>query len=455
MNGFAPARRALLDRIVDPDRAYDMPASELLPLQMQAAQELFEARVQQIPLLRKRAEDAGIRAVTTPEQLLPLLFAHTAYKSYPASFVEQRRWDRLLQWLQTLSTADLGNVDVAGVADVDEFLARLWAAGHLVLATSGSGGKCSFLNHTRADRELKARHFRHTTAWPFARARADRPLFWLGPIEGCNSAVESAQINRANWGRPGATHALKGPLRMADVNRAIEMRKRMADGRATPGEIAAFEADAAARAQRGRAELIELADRLLDHRHEPVMVSGLWAQHMAILGRARERGIADGGFHPQSIVMAGGGVKGIALPPDYKAQVDRFYGNVIRPGAYGMTELAQLMPRCEAGRYHRAPGLVWLVSDERGERLLAPARDADANGHATGRFAFLDLLYEGRWGGLISGDKVTIDFNERCPCGRHGPTLLDTITRYAAGGGDDAIGCAGTIDAYIRGAVEG
>jgi hypothetical protein len=71
-----------------------------------------------------------------------------------------------------------------------------------------------------------------------------------------------------------------------------------------------------------------------------------------------------------------------------------------------------------------------------------------------GRFAFLDLLYEGRWGGLISGDKVEVDFSERCPCGRHGPTILDNIVRYTqVTGGDDHIGCAGTIDAYVRGAM--
>ena len=119
--------------------------------------------------------------------------------------------------------------------------------------------------------------------------------------------------------------------------------------------------------------MLELADKVLDHRHEPIMLSGLWAQHM-VIQRARERGIGDGEFHPQTIVMAGGGVKGIALPPDYKEQVDRFYGAVIRPGAYGMTELSQLMPRCEAGRYHRAPGLVWLVLDRAGERLLTRER---------------------------------------------------------------------------------
>jgi hypothetical protein len=451
--GITAQRQALLDMITDPDRAYDMPAASLLPRQVAAAQELFEQRVGQIPLLRQRAQDAGITAIRELQDLLPLLFAHTVYKSYPQSFVDHGRWDRMLQWMQALSVGDLGHVDLDGVTDVDGFLERIWAAGHAVLATSGSGGKCSFLHHTPGDRELKARHFKHSTGWPLARSAPDRPLFWLGPIEGFNSAVEAAQINRRNWGRPGAMFALKSPLRMGEVNRAIAMRKKLADGSATPSEIAAFEADAAARAVNGRAELLELADRVLDHRHEPIMLSGMWAQHMLIISRARERGIADGDFHPQSIVMAGGGVKGIALPPDYKEQVDRFYGPVLRPGAYGMTELAQLMPRCEAGRYHRAPGLVWLVSDERGDRLLTAAEDADARGQATGRFAFLDLLYEGRWGGLISGDKVTIDFSERCPCGRHGPTLLDTIARYAATASDDNIGCAGTIDAYIRGVL--
>jgi hypothetical protein len=116
-----------------------------------------------------------------------------------------------------------------------------------------------------------------------------------------------------------------------------------------------------------------------------------------------------------------------------------------------MTELMNLMPRCEASRYHRPPGLITLVLDRTGERLLTAA-DA-SGGLAEGRFGFLDLGFEGRWGGLISGDKVTIDFAARCACGRPGPTLLDNITRWAQTGEDDHIGCAGTIDNYIRGAV--
>ena len=451
---MTPTRQKLIDMIVDPDKAYDMPTQDLLPLQLQAAQELFAERVNQIPLVRKRAEEADITGIRKLEDLVPLLFAHTVYKSYPQSFVDNNRWDRMLQWLQTLSVSDVSNVNVEGVKDVDDWLARLWGAGHCVLATSGSSGKCSFLNHTLGDKAAKQHHFQYTTCYPYALSAPTRTAFWLGPINGYNSAIESAQITRAIWAKPGGFYPLsEEPLLMSDVSRAAAMRKKMAEGSATPQEIALFEAEAAEKSAKGMEEMQHLADTILDHRHEPIYLTGLWAQHMMILKRAKERGIPDGDFNPQAIVSAGGGIKGIPLPEDYKEQVARFYGNVIRPGAYGMTELAQVMPRCEAGRYHHAPALIWLVTNEIGDRLLTREQDADADGNATGRFAFLDLIYEGRWGGLITGDKVTINFDDKCPCGRHGPTLLDNITRFAQTGQDDHIGCAGTIDSYIRGAL--
>ena len=450
---MTPVRQQLLDMILEPDRAFDMPASDVAPLQLRAAQELFEERRHQIPLVNRRAEEAGITRIEKFDDLVPLLFAHTVYKSYPASFVEQGKWDRLLQWLNTLSVDHVTDVDVEGVNDVDDWIARLWEAGHMVLATSGSSGKCSFLNHTRGDSDMKKRHFRHAVGWPFVKAgQGARPVFWLGPIKGPNSACEAARFNSENFGRPGATFALTdAPLRISEVSRMAAMRKKMAEGDATPQEIADFEEQAKLKAVEGRQAMLALADKILDHRHEPLMISGMWAQYMMLIARARERGIGDGEFHPETVVNAGGGVKGIQLPDDYKEQVARFFGPVIRPAAYGMTELAQVMPRCEAGRYHRAPGLIWLILDRDGERLLKPEDGED--GVVEGRFAFVDLLYEGRWGGLITGDKVKADLKPRCACGRSGPTLFDSITRFAQVGEDDHIGCAGTIDSYIRGEI--
>ena len=444
-------RDHLLDLIETPD-AYDQPKGAIETRQLQAARTLFAERREQIPVLRRRADEAGVAEIRTFDDLVPLLFAHTVYKSYPASFVEKGQWGRLLQWLDTLAVEDVTKTDVEGVTDVDDWIARLEAAGHHILATSGTSGKCSFLPHTRQDFPLKLRHWQNTLGWPRVRPNADRPFFSLGPSTGPNSAIEAGIINARLWGRPGDAHFLTDePLRIADVSAMASMRKKMAEGTATPGEIARFESEASAKGQRMNAAVQAMADKILAHRHEPIVLSGLWAQHLIIIKRARELGVPDGDFHPDSVISAGGGVKNVALPDDYKEQVARFYGNVIRGGAYGMTELAQLLPRCEHNRYHRAPGLITLILDQPGERLLTAADGED--GIVEGRFAFLDLMLGGRWGGLITGDKVQADLNERCPCGRSGPTILDTITRYAQPGEDDHIGCAGTIDGYIRGAL--
>jgi len=449
---LSDTRTQLLDLIDDPDSAYDQPSGGLAAARLRAADELFQERREQIPLLAKRAEEAGIARIEAFDDLVPLLFAHTVYKSYPQSFYDNGRWDRMLRWLNTLSVDDVTAVDVAGVTDVDEWLERLWDAGHAVIATSGSSGKCSFLNHTMGDRARKTRHFKYSSGWPFVRADGDHAYFWLGPSSGRTSAVEAFVANAENWGRPGEIFALSDePLLISEISELAAFRTKMAGGTATPDEIAAVERRGAAKAERMQVDLAKLTEKILEYRDRPIFLSGMWSQHLMIIERARELGVGDGEFHPDSVIGAGGGVKGVALPPDYKEQVDRFYGQVGMLAVYGMTELAQPLPRCEAGRYHAAPGLVMLPLDESGQRLLTSADAAD--GLVEARFGFLDLAYEGRWGGLITGDRVTVDFSERCPCGRFGPTLLDNIGRFVQPGQDDHIGCAGTIDAYIRGAV--
>lgn len=445
-------RTDLLNLIEDPERAFALAGEVLDAERIAAADELFQRQRHRISLLDRRATDAGVDAIRSYADIVPLLFSHTAYKSYPQSFYDKGRWDKMLQWLSTLSADDFSAVDIEGVSDVDDWLERLWAAGHAVIATSGTSGKVSFLNHTMADRARKTRHFKYTHGWPRVRSDNDHVLFWMGPSFGRTSAVEAFHTSVENWARPGAVHALSDePLLISEVSKAAAFRTKMAAGTATPDEIAAMASADAAKSARVREDLDKFIDTLLAHRDQPICVSGLWAQHMAILERARELGIGDGEFHPESIVSAGGGVKGVALPGDYQDQVARFWGDVVRTGTYGMTELSQALPRCDGGRYHVAPGLIVLPLDENGERLLG--KDDAVDGLLEARFAFLDLGVEGRWGGIITGDKVTIDLSDRCSCGRPGKTLLDNITRFARPGQDDHIGCAGTIDAYIRGVV--
>ena len=115
---------------------------------------------------------------------------------------------------------------------------------------------------------------------------------------------------------------------------------------------------------------------------------------------------------------------------------------------YGMSEMSTCYPACEQGRYHIVPWIIPFILDAPGERIVEPV-----DGISVGRFAFLDLSYGSRWGGMISGDKVTMDHAETCSCGRPGPVILPHIGRYVGPGEDDKIGCAGTIEAYIRGAI--
>lgn len=441
-------RQELLDLIAT-DHAFDHPRGEIEPRQLEAANAHFQIMRERVPVLDRRAKEAGIDRIGRFEDMVPLLFAHTVYKSYPETFVEKGRWDRMLAWLTTLSADDLTGIDVAAIENADDWLQRLKDNGCMVLATSGSSGKCSFLPASAADKQLKLRHFKHATGWPEMVAENQFCSFWTGPIEGPNSAIEAGQIQRDLWAKPGEFyHLIKEPLRITDVSAGAAFMKKMRDGSATPDEIAAFEQRSKGAAMRMNAGIEEFVDALLARRHQPVQVSGLWAQHLQIIDIAYARGIKDGDFHPDSRISAGGGIKGVALPEDYKERVHRFYGDVKYPGAYGMTEMAQPMPRCEAGRYHRPPGLIWLQLDRPGETLIN-AHD----GVVEGRFAFLDLLFTGRWGGCITGDKVEIDWGESCPCGRPGPTILDTISRYAQAGEEDHIGCAGTIDSYVRGAM--
>ena len=69
-------------------------------------------------------------------------------------------------------------------------------------------------------------------------------------------------------------------------------------------------------------------------------------------------------------------------------------------------------------------------------------------GVQTGRAAFYDLQAETYWGGFVTGDEVTVDWNP-CKCGRKSPHIARKIERYTdMRGGDDKITCAAAPEAH-------
>src|SRR5262245_18465953 len=150
-----PAMSALdqLLSLIDDVNCFNHAPDNLRELQLAAAQERLDQRRQQVAVLDKRAREGGVDRLKSFDDLVPLLFSHTNYKSYPDNFVTNGRWDMMNLWLQTLSTKKISGVNTQGIKDVDDWLERLREAGHYVFASSGTSGKASFLNQTEVDRE--------------------------------------------------------------------------------------------------------------------------------------------------------------------------------------------------------------------------------------------------------------------------------------------------------------
>jgi hypothetical protein len=431
---------ALVDE-VDP---YTYPAEDIAGLQLQAAQERLEERCAQIEVLDRRARDADIGKITCFDDLLPLLFSHTTYKSYPQSFLRAGRWEKLLAWYSTLASTPTDNVDLSGITTIDEWLDALWRGGHRVAASSGTTGKSSFIPATNADRDLVARILRGHMFWP--EPVPDVRLRWYqlspkyGPFRFIDTPRALAELMASH-----VQFLTERPMLLSELMRGAELQQAMAEGTANPSDIAQHEAELGARAADFDNGCERLAVDLAEHRDEPVCVFGLWPQHWRMMKALEAMGVSPGSFNPNTMVFGAGGTKGTKLPDDYREQIFAFYGVRHQPRSYGMSEIMPSAPMCEAGRYHQAPWVTLFVLDQAGEKLLERQGQ-----NVVGRAAFLDFAVEGRWGGLVTGDQVSVDFTV-CACGRPGPTIADTVRRYTEiEGNDDKLTCAGTIESYIR-----
>jgi len=171
------------------------------------------------------------------------------------------------------------------------------------------------------------------------------------------------------------------------------------------------------------------------------MMAGNWSMYLEMMEAGRNRGL-DHVFAKDSHFLCAGGTKGKVMPEGYRENIAAFLGVDALSESYGMSEMCALMPKCPAGKYHALPWmLVFLLDPQTGE-------PAPREGTHTGRFGVIDLAYRQRWGGVLSGDEVTMTFG-RCACGRDGPFIEESVRRYSEKeGGDDKITCAGAPEAH-------
>jgi hypothetical protein len=437
--------------LVEAQDRYNIPFAELQSPQIEAMNERFQERKDQIKLLGHRAAEAGITAVRSHEDVVKLLLPHTAYKSYPESWLVGKRWDRLSRWLDTVSSHRVPVDSTSDTVDIDSWIEKLAAQGFFVSCSSGTTGKSAMLIASRKDMDWCRKEAVAAYSWGSGvKPARDRRIFGMAAVahvarnavtgEAYTAALQDPNYERFAYPVP--------PITVGGLTQMVVLRKAIAEGTAKPGDIAAFEETSAAR-QKAVDEAVGITARaVVEARHDKLHVTGLWAGLYNVAKAVREMGYSAKDFHPENSIYVGGGLKRAKLPDDYREFVYETFN--IKPERnyqnYSMQELHSGMPRCRAGgRYHVPPWVVPLILDKAGDNLL-PMID----GEYEGRAAFFDLSLDGRWGGVISGDKISIDFSP-CACGVRGPSIRDNIVRYADLEGDDKIGCAGTVDAYVRG----
>jgi hypothetical protein len=445
---MASATQHLME-LMGSDACYDVAPAELLPLQIEAANERLASQIDKIGLLKNRAESGNISVLEKPADLVPLLFAHTTYKSYSEGWLTERQWDRMGRWLNTVSTRPVQNINFDGVETLDGWIKQLESIGHHLSCSSGTTGKPAMLSGTEGDIDFSAKNNAAGMVWTLAlKPSSERKFFGIGPQFAAprENAIKDAMIAAI---APDVEPFLFGtaPITVGAMVEMIVLHRKISDGTARPSELAEFERLAT---QRG-AEMNEAAekavDALIDARQRPIMISGMYGQLYPIAEAVREKGFSGTDFHADNSMFVAGGLKGATLPENYREYIletfdiasERMYHT------YSMREINTTFPLCTAERYHIPPWVIALPLDASGEELL----DA-GDGEIEGRAAFVDLSIEGRWGGIISGDKVSISF-AKCPCGHQGPTVGREIMRFSDLPDGDKISCAGSIDAYVRG----
>jgi hypothetical protein len=430
---------------------------EIAELQLAALDERLQERLDRIKLVKLRAQDAGITAIRRLEDVVPLLLPHTAYKSYPESFLTEKKWDRLTRWLGTVSSSPTDNVDLSGVGEIDDWVAACERAGHFVSCSSGTTGKSAMLVASQADLDFASRDGVAAVQWGSDIRAGDRrtPAGAAGAVAYTprNAAMGKAMMEA--FVDPSAPRFQSGvpPVTIGSLTRMIGLRKAIADGTAKPADIAEYEAESEARQKALDAAQIGAVEDIIAKRGEKLYITGMWGSLHPFAEAVRARGYSAKDFHPENAVYLGGGLKRAKLPADYREYVYETFNLSPRfiYQMYGMQELNSSMPRCQEGqRYHVPPWVVMLPLNKEGDELAPGVGAADFAGEVEGRAAFFDLSMDGRWGGVISGDHVHVDFGP-CKCGAKSPSIRDDVYRYSDLEGDDKIGCAGTVDAYVRG----
>jgi hypothetical protein len=454
--------RALCD---DPASFFDHNYTAMMSIDRDALEDLqlegirwrLSALRGKVAMLGKLADSQGIDQIDDFNAVVPLLFEHTMYKSYPPSLLENGRFKDINLFLSKLTSVDLSGVDVSACQSIDDWMETMDRDSPLLLMhSSGTSGTMSFLPVSKKEWDKFGAALRVTFLQNFGQDPAEvetgeeihaiYPYFrqgGAGHVRMCEIYVKHicGSEERLHTAYPGRMSS--DLLYMGAKIRAAQAKGQLDRLKISPALLARkaeLEAIQAAMPEHLMIFFAELAETLKGKR---VFFWGAQNLLYNVTKIGHEKGLTDV-FAPTSVIGTGGDSKdGIVMPGDWREQVCSFVGVDRVKMCYGMSEVLGLHNKCAAGHYHFVPWVVPFVLDPDTSAVLP------RSGITTGRAAFFDLGAETRWGGFITGDEYTIHWDEPCACGAKAVWAEDNIQRLSAKrGGDDKISCAATEGAH-------
>ena len=438
-------------------RMHSIPRAELEALQLAALKYRFDNFYNTVPMVKKLADKQHLDSIEKIDDVVPMLFEHTMYKSYPPSLLENNRFDQLTRWLDKLTSHDLSILDTSGCDSVGAWIELLDQKSPLKINhSSGTSGVMSFNPISKEEYRLFGKSWPICYFQEFGDPPADpsdyipnvhviSPGFRFGAnafIRGTDMFAEfvAGAEDRVHTLYPGRLDSdvlylaariraakAKGDLHRLEINPGLLLRQKEFESAQAnmPNEMESF--------------FRRIVDDLKGQR---VFALTTWNMIYDLAQDGLKRGIR-GVFSPDSVIVSGGGAKGMVRPDDWAVPVCEFTGVSRLKGGYSMSELCGTHVTCDYNHYHLAPWIITYVLDPDTSKLLP------RHGVVTGRAAFYDLLANSHWGGFITGDEITVHWDDACPCGSSSAYLEDKIERYSEKrGGDDKISCAATPEAH-------
>jgi hypothetical protein len=437
---------------------HSIPRAELEELQRHAMATRFQQHRQSIEMLRKLADRLEITELDEFNDVVPLMFSHTAFKSYPSVLIDKKRFDLMTKWLDKLTSYDLSNVDTRGCNSIDDWIDRLDEQTPLqAITSSGTTGTLSILPKDKRGATEGMVLWKICLFQTFGQEPTDTELnptvevIWPNFASGKLGHLRIADMIKNGF--TGGDESKFHPLYSGSIETDLMFLASKMRAAASRGELDRLEIDPALAARKDEfiamqlrqpqeldAFFVEITEKL---RGKRVFMIGTYHLMYDIAKAGLQRGVKNV-FAKDSAILTGGGMKGVALPPDFMTVITEFLGvDKIQVG-YGFSESSTFHWACEEGRYHVMPWVIPFILDPDTSEPLP------RTGRQTGRAAVYDILLRAHWGGVISGDEVTIDWDLRCPCGRSSVAFEKDIMRYSEKQGieDDRITCAATEEVH-------